>query len=125
MTRPDPAGFAPDADRLRALIEGAQLAQAEVAAGIGVDARTMRRYLDGSVAYSYPVWFTVQAFVAAARAARVSPAKASEQASRELVTAARGIQRKLARLPTAAKERSRARRQLSVIATELRRREGA
>lgn len=46
--------------KLRTLISEAMLTRAEAADLIGVDQRTMRRYVLGQTRYPYSVWFAVQ-----------------------------------------------------------------
>lgn len=60
MSTPDPSKFKNDPGHLRALVERSQLAQVEMAARIGIDARTFRRYLTGESGYTYPVQFAVE-----------------------------------------------------------------
>src|SRR4051812_12285965 len=45
--------------KLRALLEDAMLTQVEAADMLGIDHRTMRRYVLGQVGYSYCVWFAM------------------------------------------------------------------
>lgn len=52
-----------DGDYLRELIEGANVAQAEVAAAVGVDERTMRRYCAAGAPYA--VQFAIECYCAA------------------------------------------------------------
>ena len=47
-------------ERLQALLDDAMLSQAEAADLIGVDHRTMRRYVAGRSGYPYCVWFALQ-----------------------------------------------------------------
>jgi transcriptional regulator with XRE-family HTH domain len=60
MHTPNPSQFKNDPAYLRALVERAQLAQAEMAERIGVDARTFRRYVTGESGFAYPVQFAVE-----------------------------------------------------------------
>jgi hypothetical protein len=68
---PDPSKFNPDADYLRGLVERSQLAQTEMAARIGIDPRTFRRYLTGESGYAYPVQFAVECVTHAIAAATI------------------------------------------------------
>jgi predicted transcriptional regulator len=45
--------------KLQALLDDAMLTQAEAADLIGVDHRTMRRYVLGQTSYPYSVWFAM------------------------------------------------------------------
>jgi hypothetical protein len=60
MNTPEPRKFNPDPSYLRGLVERSQLAQVEMAARIGIDARTFRRYLTGETGYINPVQLAVE-----------------------------------------------------------------
>jgi transcriptional regulator with XRE-family HTH domain len=68
VSTPNPAQFKNDPAYLRALVERAQLAQAEMAERIGVDARTFRRYVTGESGFAYPVQFAVECVTRAVEA---------------------------------------------------------
>ena len=68
---PNPSQFKNNPDYLRGLVERAQLAQTEMAARIGIDARTFRRYLTGESGFAYPVQFAVECVTRAIEAETV------------------------------------------------------
>jgi predicted transcriptional regulator len=59
--------------RLQALLDQAMLSQVEAADLIGVDHRTMRRYVLGQTAYPYCVWYVMQVICHHKSAERPNP----------------------------------------------------
>ena len=59
--------------KLQALLDEAMLSQVEAADLIGVDHRTMRRYVLGQTAYPYSVWYVMQVICHHKRAERPNP----------------------------------------------------
>jgi 2-phosphoglycerate kinase len=59
--------------RLQALLDEAMLSQVEAADLIGVDHRTMRRYVCGQTNFPYCVWFVMQVIRDQKRAERPNP----------------------------------------------------
>ena len=59
--------------RLQALLDDAMLSQVEAADLIGVDHRTMRRYVLGQTTYPYCVWYVMQVICDLKRAERPNP----------------------------------------------------
>jgi predicted transcriptional regulator len=59
--------------RLQALLDQAMLSQVEAADLIGVDHRTMRRYVLGQTAYPYCVWYVMQVICHYKSAQRPNP----------------------------------------------------
>lgn len=71
MHTPNPSKFNDDPAYLRGLVERSQLAQVEMAARIGIDPRTFRRYVTGETRYAYPVQFVVESVLAEIEAATI------------------------------------------------------
>jgi hypothetical protein len=84
MNTPNPAKYKGDADYLRGLVARSQLAQVEMAARIGIDPRTFRRYVTGESRFAYPVQFAVESVLAEIEAAAIPASQLREIPARAL-----------------------------------------
>jgi predicted transcriptional regulator len=109
---------------LRALIEGAQVAQTEVAWALGISPRAMRRYLSGEVSAPYVVQFAVEAYCAAVLDEASSPRVLADESGAALARKANKLRREIEAAPTAALARQRAKRALKRIERVLDKRVG-
>jgi transcriptional regulator with XRE-family HTH domain len=122
---PNPKHFKDDPAYLRALLERAQIAQAEMAKRIGIEARTFRRYVLGESAYLYPVQFAVECVVAEIEAAKITPSEARDKPAVTLARDRNALTETLGTLPVASMAYRRTSGQLKLIQRELKRRNGA
>lgn len=122
---PDPSKFNANPDYLRGLVERSQLAQVEMAARIGIDARTFRRYLTGESGYTYPVQFAVECVTRALEAEAIPANDFRDLSTRALhQLAGRASSELQALAPTSAAYR-RTQRTLRRVEREQKRRSNA
>jgi len=114
---PNPSNHQPSTRYLRELVESVDLAQDEVADGIGVDRRTFRRYLAGDSRVPYPVQFTVECLVAnvVEQAREMSARQLASTPRRELQAVERKLAREVEQAPNASRLRQRVKATLAKV----------
>ncbi len=60
VAKPDATKYDPNPKYLRKLVDSSGLSQRQCAATIGVDERTMRAWLAGDRAFSYPIQYAME-----------------------------------------------------------------
>ena len=119
---PDASKHNPDPKYLRELIEKAMVAQSEAAVLIGINERSMRRYLDGTYEIPYVVQFCMECLAADAQSRRPNKATLRRTKRKELEEMRARWEAEQAKYVSPAAGYKRAGEHLSAIYAELLRR---